>query len=600
MHDLIALQNPYFYNRLNKKDWRVMYILKNALVSITRSKGRNILICAIIVVIAAACAIALSIMNSADKIVKAYEDKYQIKATIGMNRDYMMSQFKGNNRSQEEMINDFNGISGLTEDEVNKYGDSDYVSSYYYTYSVGMNANDIKEATDSLQKDVTETTTEKKYTTTTPNSGSSDSQSGSSSGGSGAGGSSGGGAAPGGSGGPGGRSGSASGGSGSSGSSGSTTTEETTRETHRSEQIKNMKAETGTYTLVGYDSYASMSDFVSGTYTITDGQVSNDFESNSCVISKELADMNSLSVGSTITFVDPKDTNHTYQLTVTGIYSENSEDASNTKNMFSESANTIITNQTVVKNIVAGNSNQTATIEPTYILKNADAAEPFANEVQEKGLSSYYQVENNLSEVQSATKGVSNIGTFAFTFLLITVIIGGVVLFVINMINIRERKYEIGVLRTIGMSKLRVIWQFVLELLIVSLVGLIIGAVIGSACSVNIANKLLENEIQNTQSQVESISNNFGANMSDMPGGGMTPPDGGGQGGQGGQGGPGGSDKFNGVVSVSKVDSINAVVDFTVLAELLGLGLLLTLISSLAACIAIARFSPLEILRERS
>ena len=57
-----------------------MYVLKNALVSISRNKGRNILIGIIIVVISAACAITLSIRNSADKIVTAYESKYNVEA----------------------------------------------------------------------------------------------------------------------------------------------------------------------------------------------------------------------------------------------------------------------------------------------------------------------------------------------------------------------------------------------------------------------------------------------------------------------------------------------------------------------------------------
>ena len=68
---------------------------------------------------------------------------------------------------------------------------------------------------------------------------------------------------------------------------------------------------------------------------------------------------------------------------------------------------------------------------------------------------------------------------------------------------------------------------------------------------------------------------------------------------QGGPGGPG-NEKFSGTTSINKVDDINAVVDFTVLGQLLALGLALTIIGSLAACVAIARFSPLEILRERS
>ena len=54
-----------------------------------------------------------------------------------------------------------------------------------------------------------------------------------------------------------------------------------------------------------------------------------------------------------------------------------------------------------------------------------------------------------------------------------------------------------------------------------------------------------------------------------------------------------------GIANVSEVSSIDAVVDFRVLAKLLGIGVLLTLVSSLASMIAIARFSPLQILKER-
>ena len=55
-----------------------------------------------------------------------------------------------------------------------------------------------------------------------------------------------------------------------------------------------------------------------------------------------------------------------------------------------------------------------------------------------------------------------------------------------------------------------------------------------------------------------------------------------------------------GIARVNQIDSINAVVDFKVLMELLGIGVLLTLIGSLASMIAISRFSPLSILKERS
>ena len=58
--------------------------------------------------------------------------------------------------------------------------------------------------------------------------------------------------------------------------------------------------------------------------------------------------------------------------------------------------------------------------------------------------------------------------------------------------------------------------------------------------------------------------------------------------------------KFNSREQVETIDSIEAVVDFTVIMQLLGIGILLTLMSSLASMISIQRFSPLTILKERS
>ena len=57
---------------------------------------------------------------------------------------------------------------------------------------------------------------------------------------------------------------------------------------------------------------------------------------------------------------------------------------------------------------------------------------------------------------------------------------------------------------------------------------------------------------------------------------------------------------MNGVNKIEYVSEINAVVDIKILLELLGIGILLTVLSSLTAMISIARFSPLTILKERS
>lgn len=238
-------------------------------------------------------------------------------------------------------------------------------------------------------------------------------------------------------------------------------------------------------------------------------------------------------------------------------------------------ANKIITGSKVIENLVVDDSTLVTTITPTFILKDKDSVEKFTTEIKEKGLSEYYTLNTNVEELESATKSIENVKTFATTFLLIMLAISAVVLFVINMINIRERKYEIGVFRTIGVSKFKLTLQFALEILIVSVVMLGIGAVCGSFLAKPVGNMLLENEIQSVQEETEQISNNFG------------------------KGGPMDMN-FGGTVNVQTIDTINAVVDITVVAQLLGIELALMLVSSLASMISIQRFSPLTILKERS
>lgn len=316
-----------------------------------------------------------------------------------------------------------------------------------------------------------------------------------------------------------------------------------------------------------------MTEFVNGTYQITDGEIISDFESQECVISSELATLNEITVGQTITLKNPN-TEATYEFVVKGIYKDNS-DSNDSSSMYSKSANKIITGSKVIENLVVDDSTLVTTITPTFILKDKDSVEKFTTEIKEKGLSEYYTLNTNVEELESATKSIENVKTFATTFLLIMLAISAVVLFVINMINIRERKYEIGVFRTIGVSKFKLTLQFALEILIVSVVMLGIGAVCGSFLAKPVGNMLLENEIQSVQEETEQISNNFG------------------------KGGPMDMN-FGGTVNVQTIDTINAVVDITVVAQLLGIGLALMLVSSLASMISIQRFSPLTILKERS
>lgn len=490
-----------------------MYILKNALISIKRNKVRNILIGIIIIVIACSTAITLAIKNSASSLINSYENKYDVTATIGINRE-SMHEFLDKNKDEsdeqkeenkEKMSESFKEISNISKEDIEKYGNSKYVKSYYYKSSVGVNSTTIEKVT--------------------------------------------------------------------------STTSSNKEDEHRGprmggEDFNNISS--SDFTLVGYSSTDGMEDFISGKYSIKEGKVSSDITSDTCVINSELATSNNIKVGDKITFVDPDNENNKVTLEVTGIYEETS-DKNDSMGMFTSSANMIITNTNVINKLTKNNSDMQVSTTPTFILTSKDVVEKFSKELTKKGLSEYLTVNTNLDEVSSATSTISNVANFATTFLIITLIIGAVVLFIINMINIRERKYEIGVLRTIGMKKSLLTTQFILELLIVAVVSLGIGAGIGAATSVPVANHLLTNEINASKNEMDNIDKNFG--------------------------GPDNNRKarhISGVANIEKIDKINAIVDIKVLGELYVIGIVLTLISSSAAMISIQKFSPLTILKERS
>lgn len=514
-----------------------MYILKNSLVSIIRNKGRNILIGIIILVIAASSTVTLAIRNTAKRLVKNYEESHDIIASISFDRQGMSANFKGGEDAKKENIETFNNIEAFTIDDIKNYGNSEYLKGFYYLYAASLNSDSLTKATDSFEYEVEDrqTTTSSSSTTTGGNSRI---------------------------------------GKGTGGERYTTINNNTTTVITKSKEIfQSSRNLTGDFEIDGYSSYEAMTDFISGTYKITDGEMITDFESLECVISSELATLNEITVGSKITLKNPTNSEKTYEFTVTGIYTDNSN-TDDTKNMYSLSANKIITGSGVIDLLVQDDSSLTTNITPSFIIKSKEVVDLFIEEVKQKGLTEYYTINTNLEELENATKSIENVKTFATTFLIITLIISSIVLFVINMINIRERKYEIGVFRTIGISKFKLTIQFILELLIVSIVMLMIGATCGSYLSKPIGNMLLQNEIEDTQAKEQEISNNFGKGPMDM--------------------------RFNGNKQIEEISTIDAVVDVTIVIELLGIGILLTLISSLASMISIQRFSPLTILKERS
>ena len=124
-----------------------MFIFKNAWISITRNKGRNILIGAIILVIACACTVTLAINNTASDLINSYSSAYDKELTLSFDRKSMMGNFDMRGEEGREQAKEkFENIASYTVDDVKTFAESDHIESYYYTYSLSLNGNNIEKA----------------------------------------------------------------------------------------------------------------------------------------------------------------------------------------------------------------------------------------------------------------------------------------------------------------------------------------------------------------------------------------------------------------------------------------------------------------------
>ncbi len=130
-----------------------MLVLINAMKSIVRSKGRNILIGIIVLAIAASSCVALAIRNAANEAETAGVDSINITGTISVDREKLMASAQNAADSTEggrpdmdsmrEMMSQYQDLSLL---ELQAYSESDYVKNFYYSASVSLNTTEGLEA----------------------------------------------------------------------------------------------------------------------------------------------------------------------------------------------------------------------------------------------------------------------------------------------------------------------------------------------------------------------------------------------------------------------------------------------------------------------
>lgn len=348
----------------------------------------------------------------------------------------------------------------------------------------------------------------------------------------------------------------------------------------------------GDFQISGVSSTAMASNFSSGTAEITDGEgiTAEDEGTNHVVIESSLAEANDLKVGDTFTLQNT-DEDASYEVTVKGIY-ETSESVSGmaAQISFMNPVNTLYAYYTF-GNTLNGDEDAATVDSAVYNLSDPSKMDAFVEEAEALIDTDTYSITTNDQMYQQMLEPVNNVSSFAKNIVFLVAVAGIIILTLIVMLMIRERRYEIGVLLSMGEARVKVILQFFSEMFIAMVVALVIAGFSG-----NIVGNVLGNQLLAQQTESEETTQAAPDNAQ-----GEVPEIGEGNGGGPGGGGFGGLrqgmgdmlSSMSGSVAITELDVTVAPAEIAMLA---GLGLLICFVSILLSSIGILRLNPKKIL----
>lgn len=268
----------------------------------------------------------------------------------------------------------------------------------------------------------------------------------------------------------------------------------------------------------GVLSAALLDDFTSGGSKITDGRniTKTDADAKVAVINETLADQNKLKVGGSITVSSATDDSVKTKLKIVGIYKTTSSGDDQAQHFsFLNPDNKIYTPYTAAA-ALKGSDNQNNISSAVYYMDDAKYIDSFVTAAKKTSIDyNTYTLTANDQVYQQMVGPIENVASFSKSVVYLVSIAGAVILGLIVMMSIRERKYEMGVLMAIGEKRWKLIGQFLTEILAVAVIAIGIASAAGSLVANQLGNQLLSQQISSADdSQQQSAGGWGGGEMS--------------------------------------------------------------------------------------
>ncbi|WP_099221644.1 ABC transporter permease [Listeria costaricensis] len=243
-------------------------------------------------------------------------------------------------------------------------------------------------------------------------------------------------------------------------------------------------------------------DFVNKDSKLIEGEpiTANDTEA-AALIEKAFAEKNKLKVGDTFKLKNEK--NKEVSFKVKGIY-ETSKTVDSQLAAFEimNPANKIIVNYKAAEAFGSG-----GITSATYSLKDPNMINSFISDAQKLTTADddgYYKFDAKDDAYEQLIGPIQQVGSFSSVIVAITMIAGGLILGLIVLLSIRERKFEMGVLMSLGESKAKIICQFLVEMLIVAVLAFTISVFVAGPAGQAVSDYMVDNQIEKSKEEKQS------------------------------------------------------------------------------------------------
>ncbi len=264
-------------------------------------------------------------------------------------------------------------------------------------------------------------------------------------------------------------------------------------ETQSSEDEENMRMPKGrdmnSLQVISINTFDLDDNYKNKKIELVDGTSFDEDDVDVAIISYELATNNDLNINDEIKLKDSNDEEHS--LKIIGIYQNKDSDEFNNK--YNKIYTDINSGEKFLSEESYNNGNYKIS-SAVFYLNDPEKTDEFkkeANKVVTDLEDRYLKLD---IDTESYDRMVSSIeGTKNFSnIILVVVILSSIIVISLMIINsVKDRNYEIGVLLSLGEKKIKIVLQFILELVLISILSFIISIGTSKLISQKLADKVI-------------------------------------------------------------------------------------------------------------